>query len=79
MRISTPYITENDRRTSDEKENRKRWIAKSDFLKFVGKATVSRPRYISNYVNLTPSESPLNYNFRRIYKEKWIAPTNFAA
>lgn len=61
----------------DEKENKKRWLTKGDFLKFVGKATLHKPRYISNYVNTTPSEPVCNYKFRKDSKEKWVAPKNF--
>ena len=33
--------------------------------------------FIPNYVNATPSESPLNHNFRDINKQRWINKSGF--
>lgn len=59
------------------KENKKKWVINNDFSKYIGKATINRQAYIPNYVNLTPSEPPVNYQFRQIYKDKWLAKKNF--
>jgi hypothetical protein len=75
--ISTPYISEDEKMKIEFHENKKKWVAKKDFSKYVGKATISKPTFIENYVNKTPSEPPVNYQFREVRKEKWIAPTNF--
>lgn len=75
--MSTPYIDPEEKRRQEEKDNKKKWITRGDFLKFVGKATLNKPRYIPNFVNLTPSDSAINYKFRMDRKEKWIAPKNF--
>jgi len=43
----------------------------TSFFKFATPAT--KPHVIPNYVNLTISKPPCNYNFRDIKKDKWIA------
>jgi hypothetical protein len=58
-------------------ENKKKWIVKNDFSRFVSKATSSKARYIPNYVNLTPSQPPGNYKFREVVKNKWVSPKKF--
>ena len=35
------------------------------------------PKYISNYVQMTPSENPLTYRFRPVNKLKWITKKGF--
>lgn len=71
-------MSDEDKRIYEYKENKKKWMIKHDFSKYVGKASLSKSGgYISNYVNITPSEPPLNYQFRIIRKEKWVSPTNF--
>ena len=39
-------------------------------FKFGGKAT--KPKFISNYVNLTPSEPATNHKFREVAKQRWV-------
>lgn len=58
-------------------ENKKKWISKHDFTRFIGKASSSKPKYIPNYVHLTPSEPPANHKFREIIKDKWVSPKKF--
>ena len=77
LRISTPYIDEETKRKNEFKENKKKWVQKSDFNRYVGKATINKAFMIENYVGKTPSEPPVVYQFRKINKEKWVAPTNF--
>ena len=77
MRISTPYISQQERYLKEYKENKKRWVVKTDFSKYVGPASINRANYIPNYVSKTPSQPPLAYQFRKISKEKWVAPKNF--
>lgn len=74
LNISTPFKSDEDRRLEDYKENKKKWIGKEDFMKAVKKSSIEKDRFISNFVSATPSDPPVNYNFRPIYKNKWIAP-----
>lgn len=36
-----------------------------------------KPNYIGNYVQMTPSESPLNFKFRVDNKNKWLTKKGF--
>jgi hypothetical protein len=60
----------------EEKENKKRWVEKHGFINNVWKLS-NQHKYIPNYVNLTPSQPPVNYNFREIHKDKWVGNKNF--
>jgi hypothetical protein len=73
--ISKPYVSEIQMQRNEFKKNKERWVVKNDFNKFAGKAT--KPVFIKNYINLIPSEPPINYQFRSVDKKRWVAPTNF--
>ena len=60
----------------DERENRKKFMTPKGFCVSVGKYSFP-PRYISNYVQMTPSQNPLTYRFRPINKLKWITKKGF--
>ncbi len=58
----------------------KKWIDKKNFNIFVGKASSLRNSFqneIKNYVVRTPSLPPIQYQFRKIQKTKWIDTKDF--
>ncbi len=76
VRNSSPYISEDEQRKFEEKENKKKFINKKGFFVSVGKYSM-KPNYIQNYVQMTPSESPLNFKFRIENKNKWLTKKGF--
>ena len=76
LRNSSPYLSEEDKRIIDERENRKKFMTPKGFCVSVGKYSFP-PKYISNYVQMTPSENPLTYRFRPVNKLKWITKKGF--
>ena len=76
LRNSSPYLSEEDKRLMDERENRKKFITPKGFYVSVGKYSFP-PKYISNYVQMTPSVNPLTYRFRPANKLKWITKKGF--
>ncbi len=76
LRNSSPYFSEEDKRIMDERENRKKFMTPKGFCVSVGKYSFP-PRYISNYVQMTPSQNPSTYRFRPINKLKWITKKGF--
>ena len=76
LRNSSPYFSEEDKRLMDERESRKKFMTPKGFCVSVGKYSFP-PRYISNYVQMTPSENPLTYRFRPVNKLKWITKKGF--
>ncbi len=77
MRISAPYISEDEIVRKEYKENKKKWIIKKDFVKHIGKSSGLNNLMIPNYVGKTPSMPPLLHQFRTIEKKKWIDSKNF--
>lgn len=69
-------MTFEEMKKKEEKENKKKWISKQGFANSVNRS-LSKSLLIPNYVNLTPSESPLNHHFRDIKKSKWINEKGF--
>ncbi len=76
LRNSSPYLSEEDKRIINEKENKKKFITPKGFCCSVGKYSCP-PKYISNYVQRTPSENPNTYRFRPINKLKWMTKKGF--
>ena len=76
LRNSSPYFSEEDKRLMDERESRKKFMTPKGFCVSVGKYSFP-PRYISNYVQMTPSDNPSTYRFRPINKLKWITKKGF--
>jgi len=76
LRNSSPYFSEEDKRIMDEREGRKKFMTPKGFCVSVGKYSFP-PKYISNYVQMTPSENPLTYRFRPVNKLKWITKKGF--
>lgn len=75
IRNGSPYLSEEERRRRDERFDKKKWISKKGFQCSVG--NYSMDREIKNYVNETPSESPLIHKFREINKHLWISRKGF--
>ena len=77
LRNSSPYISENEQRILEEKENKKHFIDRhKNFVTSVGKYSM-KPNFIPNYVGMTPSENPNNHEFRNVDKKKWITNKGF--
>ena len=77
LRNSSPYISENEQRILEEKENKKHFFDKhKNFVTSVGKYSM-KPNFIPNYVGMTPSENPNNHEFRKVDKNKWINQKGF--
>ena len=76
LRNSSPYFSEEDKRIMDERENRKKFMTPKGFCVSVGQYSFP-PKYISNYVQMTPSENPSTYRFRPINKLKWMTKKGF--
>jgi len=64
-----PYITPEDIRRVEYRESKRRWIQPRSFYCSVK----TRPHFISNYVQATPSQVPLLHSYREIEKNKWLA------
>ena len=76
LRNSSPYISENEKRILEEKENKKHFFKHKNFVTSVGKYSM-KPNFIPNYVGMTPSENPKNHEFRNVDKNKWITNKGF--
>ena len=76
LRNSSPYISENEKRILEEKENKKHFFKNKNFVTSVGKYSM-KPNFIPNYVGMTPSENPKNHEFRNVDKNKWITDKGF--
>ena len=77
LRNSSPYISEEEKRILEEKENRKHFFDQhKNFVTSVGKYSM-KPNFIPNYVGMTPSENPNNHAFRNVDKKKWITNKGF--
>lgn len=73
---SSQYMCPEERRIHEAFLDKKNWYKKEGFIVSVGKYSM-RPRYISNYVNMTPSEPPVNHKYRDVNKKKWITEKGF--
>ena len=76
LRNSSPYLSEEEKRIMSERESRKKFMTPNGFCVSVGKYSCP-PKYISNYVQMTPSENPSTYRFRQVNKLKWITKKGF--
>ena len=77
LRNSSPYISENEKRILEDKENKKHFLDKhKQFVTSVGKYSM-KPNFIPNYVGMTPSENPKTHEFRNVDKKKWITNKGF--
>ena len=77
LRNSSPYISDNEKRILEERENKKHFFDKhKNFITSVGKYSM-KPNFIPNYVGMTPSENPKNHAFRNVDRNKWITNKGF--
>jgi hypothetical protein len=76
LRNSSPYISENEKRILEEKEKKKKFFKNKNFITSVGKYSM-KPNFIPNYVGMTPSINPNEYEFRKVNKNKWITIKGF--
>ena len=74
-----PFLNPDERYYREQYLDKKNWISKKGFCPCIGnyKMGGSGCNFISNYVAATPSESPLNHNFREVNKTKWINKRGF--
>ena len=73
---SFPFMSEEEKYNREKYLDKKNWINKKGFMVSIGKYKM-KDNFIPNYVNATPSESPLNYRYRDINKNKWINRNGF--
>ena len=76
IRNSSPYIDNYEKKKEEEKKNKEKFLNHKNFFTSVGHYSM-KPYFIKNYVSQTPSESPLNYKFRKTNKSKWIIKKGF--
>ena len=76
LRNSSPYISEEEKRILEAKENKKHFYQHKNFVTSVGKYSM-KPNFIPNYVGMTPSENPKTHLFRNVDKKKWISNKGF--
>ena len=76
LRNSSPYLSEEDIRVINERERRKKFLTPKGFCCSVGKYSCP-PKFIPNYVQMSPSENPSTYRFRPVNKKKWITQKGF--
>ena len=72
-----PFLNPDEKYFREKYMDKKNWLDKNGFYVSVGNYKMGGNNYISNYVSLTPSESPLNYNFREVNKNKWMNKKGF--
>lgn len=73
---SSTYMSFEERRIKEAYDDKKNWIDKRGFFKNVGSYSM-KPLLIPNYVYKTPSEPPLNHQFREIKKKLWLDQRGF--
>lgn len=73
-----PFLNPDEKYYREKFLDKKNWINKKGFYVSVGNYKMGGGRnFISNYVSATPSESPLNHNFREVNKTKWVDKKGF--
>ena len=72
-----PFLNPDEKYYREKFMDKKNWIDKKGFFVSVGKYKMGGNNYISNYVCASPSEPPLNHNFREVNKNKWINKKGF--
>lgn len=75
IRCSSQFQTEENLRSKEIKESKKRWVSNTEFKRFFGK--VKSKSLISNLTSQSPYLSPSSHQFRDKNKEKWINQKNF--
>ena len=73
-----PFLNPDEKYYREKFLDKKKWIDKKGFIVSVGNYKMGGGKnFIPNYVSATPSESPLNYNFREVNKSKWVNKKGF--
>ena len=72
-RISTPYLSEDERRNLEYLQIKERWVDKKGFKLVPGKKLPE----IKNYVGATPNKPVCLHDFRSNSKDKWIDKKGF--
>ena len=75
---SFPFMSEEEKYNREKFLDKKNWLNKKGFIVSIGKYKM-KDNFIPNYVNATPSESPLNHRYRDVNKNKWINKNGFIA
>jgi hypothetical protein len=73
---SFPFMSQEEKYIREKFLDKKNWLNKKGFLVSVGKYKM-KYNYIPNYVNATPSESPLLHKYRDVNKKRWINRNGF--
>ena len=73
---SIPFMSQEEKHMRDVFLDKKNWLNKNGFIRSVGKYKM-KDNFIPNYVNASPSESPLLHKYRDVNKKKWINRIGF--
>ena len=71
-----PFMSQEEKYYREKFLDKKNWLNKDGFIVSVGKYKM-KYNFIPNYVNASPSESPLIYKYRDVNKKKWINKNGF--
>jgi hypothetical protein len=71
-----PFMSQEEKYYREKFLDKKNWLNKNGFVVSVGKYKM-KDNFIPNYVNASPSESPLIYKYRDVNKKKWINKNGF--
>lgn len=74
---SSPYLSAIEIENSERKKNKLKWINDKGFNSFIGVSTSEKNNIFNNYVFKTPSEPPVNYEFKSVNKKKWVSKSTF--
>lgn len=77
VRISTPYISEEEKRLYEENKSKEKWVDKRGFKQATSLYAARKLPVIPNYVNASPSLPPILHNFREIKKDHWVRKSGF--
>ena len=74
-----PFLNPDQRYNREKFLDKKNWMDKKGFIVSIGNYKMGGDgnSFISNYVSATPSNSPLNHNFREVNKDKWVNKKGF--
>ena len=77
--FSLPFLNPDQRYYREKFLDKKKWMDKKGFIVSIGnyKMGGAESNFIQNYVSATPSDSPLNHNFREVNKNKWVNKKGF--
>jgi hypothetical protein len=65
-------------RKDEEKKSKEKWVTKTNFKNYIGISTSRKMDHLPNVMNLVPfKDSPLNYCFRVVNKNRWVGNKTF--